>query len=58
MGKTEGRGSRGQQRVRWLGGISDAMGMTLGKLQEMVRDTEAWYAAVSGVMKSQTRLGD
>ena len=58
MGKTEGSGSRGQQRVRWFYGISDAMDMTLGKLQEMVRDTEAWYAAVSGVMKGQTRLGD
>ena len=58
LGKTEGRRRRGHQRMRWLEGITDAMDMNLGKLQEMVRDRETWHAAVHGVTKSWTRLGD
>ena len=58
LGKTEGRRRRGCQRRRWLDGISDAMDMNLGKLQEMVRDREAWCATVHGVTKSYTQLGD
>ena len=58
LGKIEGRRSRGRQRMRWLGGISDAMDMNLGKPWEMVRDREAWLAAFHGVTKSWTRLGD
>ena len=47
-----------RQRMKWLDGITDAMNMNLGKLQEIVRDREAWLAAVHGVTKSQTQLGD
>ena len=52
LGKIEGRRRIGHQRMRWLDGITDAIYMNLGKLQEMVRDREAWYATVPGVSKS------
>ena len=58
LGKIEGRKRRGRQRMTWFNSITDSMDRSLSKLEEMVKDREAWRAAVHGVLKSQTRLSD
>ena len=58
LGKIEGKRRKGQQRMRWLNGIISSMNMSLSKLQEIVKDRQAWHAAAHGVTKSQTQLSD
>ena len=58
LGKVEGRRKRGQQRMRWLDGITDSMDVSLSKVREMVKDSKAWPAAVHEIVKTQTRLSN
>ena len=58
LGKIKGKRRRGQQRMRWLDGLTDSLDMSLSKIQEIVKDRETWRAAVHGAAKSQTRLSD